>query len=92
MITIISPLLIVICDEDPTEIAKDASNNINDHHSGIYVSAETISLVSFGLGIFTIIFLVNCTLCIYNCTTLRNKYSKSYGYRLRTLSDSDIGQ
>ena len=86
----------MICNGNP-EIEKDNVNgnsvdDIHDNDSGIYVSATTISMVSFGLGIFTIIFLINCTLCIYNCTTLRKKYSKSYGYRLRNFSDSDLGQ
>ena len=63
---------------------EDNSNNNNDNKDGIYVSAETISLVSFGLGIFTIIFVINCGLCVYNCLTLNRKYSK-YGYKLRTF-------
>ena len=64
----------------------DESYEIEDetHPDGIYVSATTLSLVSFGLGIFTVILLINCSLCIYNCHSMRKRYSK-HGYKLRTF-------
>ena len=64
--------------------AEQDTMHSHDDKNGVYISAETLAFVSFGMGIFTIIFLINFSLCIYNCITLKTKYSK-HGYKLRTF-------
>lgn len=75
---------------DNSDYQEQTQNTVdNNSKKEIFVSAKTLSFVSFGLGIFVMIFLINCIFCIFNCITLKKaKYSKR-GYS-NFLTDADI--
>lgn len=70
IIVLILSIVTIICkgnEDDNLENDSNIDNNDNLVNNGIFISGESLKIISIAFGLFGILFIANTIMCCYNC-------------------------
>ena len=71
LFVIVISIIILICkgdvDENINEEINDNRNSNNNINDRVYISGQSLKIISVAFGLFGILFIANSIMCCYNC-------------------------